>query len=145
MNITLCRYVNDVAQVSINKEPFWLTLTLIRLEAGSRSHDISMFCIEKCKQQEMLVSSKATTPRMVYCLLMFPLFVGFCVRIVFCYAVLYVIFVLQSSQRDSWKLNLCYLALCLFLFLFLIGSWVVCSVCLWHFLVTLTYCLFLWL
>ena len=29
--------------------------------ARSRSHDISMFCIEKCKQPEILVSSKATT------------------------------------------------------------------------------------
>ena len=26
------------------------------LEAWSRSHDISMFCIEKCKQLEMMVS-----------------------------------------------------------------------------------------
>ena len=47
--------------MSINKERNWLTLTLLHLEAQSRSHDISMFCIEKCKQPEMLVSSKATT------------------------------------------------------------------------------------
>ena len=49
---------------SLHKERYWLTLTLLRLEARSRSHDISMFCIEKCKQPEMLASSKITTPRM---------------------------------------------------------------------------------
>ena len=63
MNITLWRYVNDVMQMLINKERYWLTLTLLRLEARSRSHDISMFCIEKCKQPEILVSSKAITLR----------------------------------------------------------------------------------
>ena len=63
MNITVWRYVNDVTQILINKEHYWLTLTLLRLEARPRSHDISMFCIEKCKQPEMLVSSKATTPQ----------------------------------------------------------------------------------
>ena len=64
MNITLWLYVNDVTQMLINKEQYWLTLTLLRLEAWSRSHDISMFCIEQCKQPEILVSSKATTQRM---------------------------------------------------------------------------------
>ena len=64
MNIRSWRYVNDVTQMSINKERYWLTLTLPRLEARSRSHDISLFCIEKCKQPEMLVSSKATALRM---------------------------------------------------------------------------------
>ena len=64
MNITSWRYVNDVTQLSINKERYWLTLTLLSLEARSRSHDISMFCIEKCKQPEMLVSSKTNTLRM---------------------------------------------------------------------------------
>ena len=57
------RYVNDVTQMSINKEQYWLKLTLLRLEGRSRSHDISMFCIKKCKQPEMLVSSSATTLR----------------------------------------------------------------------------------
>ena len=57
INIKSWRYVNGVTQMSINKELYWLTLTLLRLEAWSRSHDISMFCIEKCKQPEMLVSS----------------------------------------------------------------------------------------
>ena len=64
MNITSGRYVNDVTQMSINKERYWLTLMLLRLEARSRSHDVSMFCMEKCKQPEMLVSSKAATLRM---------------------------------------------------------------------------------
>ena len=64
MNITSWRYVNDITQLLINKERHWLTLTLLWLEARSRSHEISMFCIEKCKQTEMLVSSKTTTLRM---------------------------------------------------------------------------------
>ena len=64
MNITSWRYVKDVTQLWINKERYWLMLRFLRLEAGSRSHDISMFCIEKCKQPEMLVSLKATTLRM---------------------------------------------------------------------------------
>ena len=63
MNITVWRHVNDATQISINKERHWYTLTLLRLEARSKSHDISMFCIEKCKQPEMLVSSKATVLR----------------------------------------------------------------------------------
>ena len=54
--ITSWRYVNDVTQTSINKASYWLALTLLRLEARSRSHDISMFCIEKCKQLEMFDS-----------------------------------------------------------------------------------------
>ena len=57
MNKMLWLYVNDVTQMSINKDHYWLALTLLRLLARSRSHDISMFCIEKCKQPEMLVSS----------------------------------------------------------------------------------------
>ena len=64
MNITLWPYVNDVMILSINKERYWLMLTFLRLEARSRSHDISMFCIEKCKKPEMLVSSVATLLRM---------------------------------------------------------------------------------
>ena len=64
LNIKARRCVNDAMQMSITKERYWLTLTLLRLEVQSRSHDISMFCIEKCKQPEMLVSSKATTLRM---------------------------------------------------------------------------------
>ena len=62
MNIMLWGYVNDVMQMLINKEHYWLTL--LHLEGRSRSHDISMSCIEKCKQPEMLVSTKATTLRM---------------------------------------------------------------------------------
>ena len=64
MNIKSWQYVNDVTQMLINKERYWLTLTLLPLEELSRSHAISMFCIEKCKQPEKLVSSKATTLRM---------------------------------------------------------------------------------
>ena len=64
MNIMSWRYLNDVMQMSTNKERYWLSLKLLLLEARSRSHDISMFCIEKCKQPKMLVSSKATTLRM---------------------------------------------------------------------------------
>ena len=60
MNIT---YVSDVTQFAINKERLWMTLTLLRLEGRSRSHDISMFCTEKCKQPEMLVLSETTTLR----------------------------------------------------------------------------------
>ena len=63
MYITSWRYVNDVAQMSLNKESYWLTLMFIRLEVRSRSHDIKMLCIEKYKQLEMVVSSKATTLR----------------------------------------------------------------------------------
>ena len=64
MNIMLWRYVDDVMQMLINKERYWLTFTLLRIEVRSRSNDIPMFCIEKCKHPEMLVSSKATTLRM---------------------------------------------------------------------------------
>ena len=46
------QYVNDVTQMSINKENYWLTLALLRLEVGS-----SQFCMEKWKQLEMVVSS----------------------------------------------------------------------------------------
>ena len=49
LNITFWRHVNDLMQISITKERNWLTLTLLRLEVWFRSHDISMFCIEKCK------------------------------------------------------------------------------------------------
>ena len=66
MNITLWQYMNDVMQMSINKERYWLMLTLLHQEARSRSYDISMFGIEKCKQPETLVSSKATTLKMKY-------------------------------------------------------------------------------
>ena len=34
-------------------------------EMQSRSHDASMFCIQKCKKLEMLVLSKATTLRVL--------------------------------------------------------------------------------
>ena len=47
MNMTW-RYVNDITQTSINKLCYWLTLALLRVEMRSRSHDISMFGIEKC-------------------------------------------------------------------------------------------------
>ena len=39
--------MNDIAQMLINKERYWLTFTLLRLEVRSRSHGISMFCMEK--------------------------------------------------------------------------------------------------
>ena len=61
MYIMLWGYVNDVTQTLLNKERFWLTLMLLRLEMRPKSHDISMFCIEKCKHLGMLVSTKATT------------------------------------------------------------------------------------
>ena len=35
MNTTPWRYVNDVKQMSINKERYWLTLTLLGLEVQS--------------------------------------------------------------------------------------------------------------
>ena len=63
MFITSWRYVNDVTQMLISKESYGLMLTLL-LPDPSRSHDISMFCIEKCKQLEIKVSSKATTLKM---------------------------------------------------------------------------------
>ena len=66
MNITSWRYMNDVTQMLISKERYWLTLTLLRLEVWSQSHDISMFCIEKCKQPEMLVSSNYTENVNIY-------------------------------------------------------------------------------
>ena len=53
MNIMLWRYVNDITQNG-DKECYWLMLTLLRLEGWSRSRDILMFCIEKCKQPEVL-------------------------------------------------------------------------------------------
>ena len=53
MNITSWRNMNDATQLSINKESFWLTLTLLHQEARSRSDGIPVFCIEKCKQPEM--------------------------------------------------------------------------------------------
>ena len=52
MCITLRRYLNDVMQKLITKESYLLTLKLLRLVARSRPHDISMLCIEKCKQIE---------------------------------------------------------------------------------------------
>ena len=42
MNITSWQYVNDVTQMSIKKESYWLMLTLLHLEARSRSHNISI-------------------------------------------------------------------------------------------------------
>ena len=63
MYITSWRYVNDVRQMSINKESYWLTLMLLHLEVRSRSHDVKLLCIEKYKQLEMVVSYKATTLR----------------------------------------------------------------------------------
>ena len=60
----LWRYVIDVRQTLINKGSYWLMLTLLQPEAWSRSHDILMFCIEKCKQLEIMVSFKATTMKM---------------------------------------------------------------------------------
>ena len=44
----------------VKKVSYWLMLTLLHLEARFRSHDISLLCLEKCKQLEMLDSSKAT-------------------------------------------------------------------------------------
>ena len=64
MNIKSWQYMNDITLILINKGCYLLTLTLVCLEALSRSHYISMFCIEKCKQPELLVSSKATELRM---------------------------------------------------------------------------------
>ena len=60
MNIKLWRYLNDFKQMLLNKEPYCLTLTLLPLKARSRSQHFRV-CIEKCKQPEMLVSSKETT------------------------------------------------------------------------------------
>ena len=62
MNITSWRYVNDVTQISINKGCYWLVL--LRLEVLSGSHGILIFCFEKCKQPDMLVSPKAATLRL---------------------------------------------------------------------------------
>ena len=59
MCISLLRYVNDVMQTSVNKECQWLML--LHPEERSRSCDSSMLCIEKSKQLEMLVTSKART------------------------------------------------------------------------------------
>ena len=56
--------MNDVTRMLINKESYWLTLTLLHLEARHRPRDCSMFCIEKCKQLAIMVSSKAATLRM---------------------------------------------------------------------------------
>ena len=64
MYINTWRYVNDFMQSLINKESYWLTLTILCPEARPKSHDISLFCIEKCKQLEILVPSKATVQRM---------------------------------------------------------------------------------
>ena len=50
--------------VAMNKESYWLTLTLLHLEARPRPRDCSMFCIEKCKQLGIMVSSKAASLRM---------------------------------------------------------------------------------
>ena len=56
VDITLLRYMTDVTQMSINKESYWITLMLLSLEGQSKSHDISMFCIEKYSSQKNLVS-----------------------------------------------------------------------------------------
>ena len=40
------RYVNDVTQMLINKESYWLTLTLLHLEVRPRTCDCSIFCIK---------------------------------------------------------------------------------------------------
>ena len=70
--------MNDVTQLLINKESYWLTLTLLHLEARPRPRDCSMFCIEKCKQLGIMVSSKAATLRML--ILTFARFRGSCLN-----------------------------------------------------------------
>ena len=55
MNITFF----DVMLMSINKERYWLMLTLLCLEAWSRTHDISMFV-----SRNVGFIVKATTLRM---------------------------------------------------------------------------------
>ena len=47
MNTTSWRYVNDITQMLINNERYWLTMTLLHLELWSKSHAISTFCIER--------------------------------------------------------------------------------------------------
>ena len=50
---------------NVNKQRTLLAdVDVTPLEELSRSRDISMFCNEKCKQPERLVSSMATTLRM---------------------------------------------------------------------------------
>ena len=64
IHVTSWRYANAFTQTSINKESYWLMLTLLRPEARSRSHDISLVCIEKCKKLEMFISFQATALNM---------------------------------------------------------------------------------
>ena len=62
--------IRELCHPNVDKKAnYWLTLSLLHLEARSRSNDISMFCIEKCKQLEMLDSCKATTLRMLILLI----------------------------------------------------------------------------
>ena len=51
MNITSWRYVNDVMQMSINKNVS-ADVDVLCLEARSRSHDISIFCIKTASSQK---------------------------------------------------------------------------------------------
>ena len=40
---------NYVTQTQISRESHWLSLKLVHLEADAKSHNWSMFCIQKCK------------------------------------------------------------------------------------------------
>ena len=62
MNLTLWRYVNDVTQLSINKERYWLTLTFLRQVLDHMT--FRCFALRNISKPEMLVSSKAITLRM---------------------------------------------------------------------------------
>ena len=57
--------LRELRHTNIYKQSKLLGDVDVHLESRSISHDISMFCIEKCKQLEMLDSCKATTLRML--------------------------------------------------------------------------------
>ena len=49
--------IRERCHANIDKqECYWLTLMLLLLVVRSRSRDMSMFCIQKCKQPEMFIS-----------------------------------------------------------------------------------------
>ena len=59
--VAICEYCH----ANVDKQRKLLVdVDVIHLEARPRPRDCSMFCIEKCKQLGIMVSSKAATLRM---------------------------------------------------------------------------------
>ena len=115
----------------INKESYWLTLTLLHLEARHRPRDCTMFCIEKCKQLGIMVSSKAATLRMkillIIPLILPPLFLLQMSHqiffLAFSYTIVSTLSQLKKTKTKKTNFTLTYFMCCLkIIFLFVNAS-----------------------